>query len=68
MPKRTPSEKNTLRWQLLRNSKWIAVIIYIVAIYPAALAYRDNSPLFWLWAAIVLGCGVWFVHVIIKDK
>ena len=58
------TEKDPTRRQLLKNATWLAVIIYIVAIFPAALAYRANSPLFWLWAVIILGCGMWFVHVI----
>jgi hypothetical protein len=62
------TEKDSTRRQLLRSSKWLAVVIYIAVIYPAALAYRDNSPLFWLWAAITLSCGVWFVHVIILTR
>lgn len=55
------TEKKTLKRQFLRQSKWVAVVIYLIALGLMIKAYP--APSHWLW--IIMGglAGGWFALI-----
>lgn len=51
---------------LLRLSKWLAAVIYLVVIPLAAFNY--HQPIYWLWVVIGLICSGWFATVLVLSK
>jgi hypothetical protein len=54
------------RNKLLRHSKWLAILFYVVSIILGALTY--NQPIFWLWFIIILACIGWFTTILLWTK